>query len=129
MFNYVGSLVTNTDETETETKSRNVAGSKYYRIPGHSLKNIYIYIRNYIKRTSLLRRPNLTYRVESWTRKNKLEKTLVTWEMKILRKKYGPAYDCSYWRIQINQEIYNQFYYTGIVTVNKVRRLVRVCGT
>jgi hypothetical protein len=53
---------------------------------------------------------------------------LMTWERKILRKKYGPAYENSYWRIKMNKEIYNQFQYPGTVTVIKVRRLERLYG-
>jgi hypothetical protein len=81
-----------------------------------------------MKSTSLTVRPNLTYGVESWTLKNKLERALMTWERKILRKKYGLAYERSYWRIKMDQEIYTQFQYPGIVTVIKVRILERLCG-
>lgn len=51
----------------------------------------------------------------------------MTRERKILRKKYGPTYESSYWKIKTNQEIYNQFYYPGTVTViGNALRVVRV---
>ena len=51
----------------------------------------------------------------------------MTWDRKILRKKCGPAYGSSYWRINMNQENCNQFTYPGTVTAIKVRRLERMC--
>jgi hypothetical protein len=50
----------------------------------------------------------------SLTRKG--EGILLTWERKIFRKIYGPTYENGYWRIKINQEIYNKFKSPDIVT-------------
>jgi hypothetical protein len=54
---------------------------------------------------------------------NKMERVLMTWERKILRKIYALTYENGYWRIKINQEIYNTFKSPDIVTVIKVCRL------
>jgi hypothetical protein len=34
-----------------------------------------------------------------------MEKMLMTWERKILRKIYGPTYENGHWRIKINSEL------------------------
>jgi hypothetical protein len=52
-----------------------------------------------------------------------MERGLMTWERKILRKIYGPTYENGYWRIKMNQEIYNKFKFPNIVNVIKVCRL------
>ena len=36
-------------------------------------------------------RPAVTYGAETWTVTNKIEKMLMTWERKIVRKIYGPT--------------------------------------
>jgi hypothetical protein len=38
-------------------------------------------------------RPILTYAAESWALTNKVERALMTWGRKILRKIYGPTYE------------------------------------
>jgi hypothetical protein len=47
-------------------------------------------------------RPVVTYGAESWTLTNKIERALVAWQRKVLRKMYGPAYECGYWRKKMN---------------------------
>jgi hypothetical protein len=42
MFKYVGPLVTNINEVETEIKAKIIAGNKCYHAPGHMLKKRYI---------------------------------------------------------------------------------------
>jgi hypothetical protein len=41
----------------------------------------------------------------------------------ILRNIYGSIYENIYWRMKMNQQIYNKFKSPDIVTVIKVRRL------
>ena len=62
----------------------------------HSVR-VYLY-KTIIKRIS-------TYGAESWTLRNKIEKSLMTWERKILRKVCGLTYENGSWRIKMNQEI------------------------
>jgi ubiquitin-protein ligase len=52
-----------------------------------------------------------------------MERDLMTWERKILRKIYGTTYENGYWRIEMNQEIYNKFKPPNILIAIKVRRL------
>jgi hypothetical protein len=55
---------------------------------------------------------------------NKMESYLMIWARKILRKIYGPTYGNSYWRIKINQEIYNKFKPQDIAFIIKVHAQV-----
>jgi hypothetical protein len=68
-------------------------------------------------------RPIVTFGAESWTITNKMERVFMTWERKILRKPYGPTYENGYWRIKMNQEIYNKFKSPNTLTAIKVCRL------
>jgi hypothetical protein len=94
MFKYLGSLITNTNQVEVEIKARNIAGNKCYRALGHLLTQA---LRVGLYTTVI--RPIVTYGAESWTLKNEMERVLMTWERKILRKIYGPTYENGYWRI------------------------------
>jgi hypothetical protein len=60
---------------------------------------------------------------ETWTLTNKMEKMLMTWERKILRKIYGPTCENGHSRIKINSELERKYRSQDIVSVIKVRRL------
>jgi hypothetical protein len=65
----------------------------------------------------------VVYGREAWTVTNKMEKMLMTWERKILRKIYGLTYENGHWRIKINSELESKYKSQDIVSVIKVRRL------
>jgi transcription termination factor 2 len=65
----------------------------------------------------------VTYGAETWTLTNKIEKKLMTWERKILRKTCGPTKENGQWRIKTNSELITKYKSQGIVTVIKIRRL------
>jgi hypothetical protein len=48
---------------------------------------------------------------------NKMEKMLMTWERKILRKIYFPTYENGHWRIKINSELEIKYESQDIVSV------------
>jgi hypothetical protein len=52
----------------------------------------------------------VTYGAKSWTLTNKMERVLMLWERKILRKIYGPTYANGCCRRKMNQKIYNNLY-------------------
>ena len=60
---------------------------------------------------------------ETWTLTSKIEKMLMTWERKILRKIYGPTKENGQWRIETNAELITKYKSQDIVTVMKIRRL------
>ena len=68
-------------------------------------------------------RPTVTYGAETWTLTNKVEKMLMTWERKILRKIYGPTKENGQRRIKTNSELCNKYKDQDIVAVIKIRRL------
>jgi hypothetical protein len=54
---------------------------------------------------------------------SKMEKMLMTWERKILRKIYGPTKDNGQWKIKMNAELMAKYKAPNIVNVIKIRRL------
>ena len=68
-------------------------------------------------------RPAVTYGAETWTLTNRIEKMLITWERKIVRKIYGPTKENGRWRIKTNLELMTKYKSQDIVTVIKIRRL------
>ena len=65
----------------------------------------------------------MTYGAETWTLTNKIEKMIMTWERKIVRKIYGPTKENGQWRIKTNLELMNKYKSQDIVMVIKIRRL------
>jgi hypothetical protein len=49
------------------------------------------------------------YGAEAWSLTNKMEKLLMTWERKILRKLYGPTHENGHWGIIINFELEDKY--------------------
>jgi hypothetical protein len=68
-------------------------------------------------------RPIVIYGAEAWTLTNKIEKMLMTWERKILRKTYGPTYESGHWRMKINSELESKYQSQDIISVIKVQKL------
>ena len=54
---------------------------------------------------------------------SKIEKMLMTWERKLLRKIYGPTKENGQWRIKTNEELRIKYKSQDIVTIIKIRRL------
>ena len=64
----------------------------------------------------------MTYGAETWTLINKIEKMLMTWERKILRKIYGPTKENGQRRIKTNLELITKYKSQDIVPVLKIRK-------
>ena len=54
---------------------------------------------------------------------SEMEKMLMTWERKILRKIYGPRKENGQWTIKTNEELMTKYKAPDIVNVMKIRRL------
>jgi hypothetical protein len=65
----------------------------------------------------------VTYGAETWTLASKIEKMLMAWERKILRKIYGPTKENGQWRIKTNAELITKYKYQYVITVIKTQRL------
>ena len=68
-------------------------------------------------------RPAVTYGAETWTMTNIVEKMLMTWESKIMRKIYGPKKENGQWRIKTILELITKYKCQDIATVIKIRKL------
>jgi len=51
----------------------------------------------------------VTYGAETWTVTSKMEKMLMTWERKTLRKIYEPTKENGQWRIKMNAELMTKY--------------------
>ena len=119
---YLGAVMRSLNEIETEIKSKNAVGNKRYYALGPIIKRstsqsikIHLY--------KMIIRPAVTYGADTWTLTSKIEKMLITWERKILRKIYGPTKENGQWRIKTNEELRTKYKSPDIVTVIKIRRL------
>jgi hypothetical protein len=69
------------------------------------------------------RRKHELFGYVTWTMTSKIEKTLMTWEKKILRKIYGPTKENGQWSIKTYAELITKYKSQDIITVIKIRRL------
>ena len=121
-FKYLGAVMTSLNDIETEIKSKTAVGNKCYFALGPILKRRSISQSIKIHLYKTITRPAVTYGAETWTLTSKIEKTLMTWERKILRKIYGPTKENGQWRIKTNEELRTKYKSQDIVTVIKIRR-------
>jgi hypothetical protein len=68
-------------------------------------------------------RPAVTHGSETWCLTANEERSIRTWERKLLRKIYGPAYDNGIWRIRTNKELMALYQELDIVAEIKKPRL------
>ena len=122
-FKYLGSVITNTNEIETEIKSKLATGNKYYHALGSILRKRNIKQSIKIRLYKTVIRPAVIYGAETWTLTSKTKKRLMAWERKILRKIYGPTKEDGQWRIKTNLELMTKYRSQNIVNIIKVRRL------
>ena len=85
-------------------------------------KKIYIAV-NQIRFYKTIIRPAVTFGAETCTLQNKIEKILMTWERKMLKKMYGPTKENGQWRTRTNLELKTKSKSQDIVTVIMIRRL------
>ena len=98
-------------------------GNKCYYALGPILKRRSISQSIKIRLYKTIIRPAVPYGAETWTLTSKIEKMLMTWERKILRKMYGPTKENGQWRIKTNEELRTKYKSQDILTVIKIRRL------
>ena len=122
-FKYLGWVITSGNDIETEIKSKIAVGNKCYHAlrPILTKRTISQSIKTRLYKTVI--RPTVTYAAETWTLTNNVEKMLMTWERKILRKIYGPTKENGQSRIKTNSELRNKYKDQDIVAVIKIRRL------
>ena len=90
-FKYLGTVMTSLNEIETEIKSKTAVGNKCYYALGPILYRGSISQAIKIRLYKTIIRPAVTHGAETWMLTSKIEKILMTWKRKILRKMYGPT--------------------------------------
>jgi hypothetical protein len=85
-FKYLGAMITSLNDTETEIKSTIAVGNKCCYALGTVLKRRSISQSIKIRLYKTIIRSVVIYGAETWTVTSKMEKMLMTWERKILRK-------------------------------------------
>jgi hypothetical protein len=89
----VGSLVTENSENSTEIKIRISAGKRCYFSLVKLLKSRVVARNTKVRMYRTIIRPVITYGSETWCLTANDERSLRTWERKVLRKICGPVYD------------------------------------
>jgi hypothetical protein len=120
---YLGAMMTSLNDLETEIKSKIAAGNKCYYALGPILKRRSISQSIKICLYKTIIRPVVTNGAATRTLTSKIEKMLMTWERKILRKIYGPTKENGQWRIKTNAELITKYKAQDIVNVVKIQRL------
>jgi hypothetical protein len=122
-FKYLGSLVTENSENSTEIKIRIAAGNRCYFSLIKLLKSRAVARNTKVRMYRTIIRPVVTYGSETWYLTANDNRSLRTWERKMLRKIYGPVYDNGIWRIRTNKELMALHQELDIVAEIKKARL------
>jgi hypothetical protein len=125
-FKCLGSIMTSLNDIETEIKSKIALGNKCYHALGSTIKRRSISQSIKIRLYKTTIRPAVIYGAETWILTSRIEKMLMTWERKILRKTYGPTKEKGQWRNRNNAELITKYKSQNIVTVIKIRRMERL---
>jgi hypothetical protein len=91
-FKYLGSLVTKNSEKFTEIKIRIAAGNRCYFSLIKLLKSRAVARNTKVRMYRTIIRPVVAYGSKTWCLTASDERSLRTWERKVLRKIYGPVY-------------------------------------
>jgi hypothetical protein len=68
-------------------------------------------------------RPVVTYACETWILKETITNRLMVFEIKILRKIFGPTYENGSWRLKTNQEVNKIIKHKNIINFARAQRL------
>jgi hypothetical protein len=115
--------VTENSENSTEIKIRIAAGSRCYFSLIKLLKSRAVARNTKVRMYRTIIRPVVTYGSETWCLTANDERSLQTWETKVLRKIYGPVYDNGIWRIRTNKEMMALYQELDTVAEIKTARL------
>jgi hypothetical protein len=120
-FQYLGNIISNTNNDNKCTKERIMMGNKAY-YANRQLFNISLISRSSkLQVNHTLVCPVATYGSESWTLTMQEERALAVFERKILWKIYGPVRENKLWRIRQNDELEDIIKRENIVRFIKVK--------
>jgi len=120
---YLESVMTGLNDIDSDVKIKIAVSNKCYYALGPILKRRSISQSIKICLYKTIIRPTVVYGAETWTLTSKIEKMLMTWERKVLRKIYGPTKENGQWIIKTNAELITKYKSQDIVTVIKTQRL------
>ena len=122
-FKYLGSLITENSDNNTDIKARIMAGNRSYYLILPLLRSKAISRTTKIRMYKTIIRPVLLYGSEAWCLTANDEKNL-------LRKKFGPICVAGYWRSRTNEEVRQLYGGLGIVTEIKKKKMemTGTCG-
>ena len=109
-FKYLGSIVSERNELDTEINERIAGGNRCYHALASVMKSRTISRRTKIRTYNIVIKPTVLYGCETWTLTKQREKRLEIFENNILRRILGPVYDEEEgrWRRRHNREIRDQ---------------------
>ena len=116
MFYLTLSVGNSKGSSQTEIKSKIAVSNKCYYALGPILKRRSISQSIKICLSKTIIRPTMIYGAETWAVSSKIEKMLMTWERKILRKLYGPTKENGQWRIKTNPVLITNYKSQDIMT-------------
>jgi hypothetical protein len=122
-FKYLGSLITERNETSIEIKARIAAGSKCYCALQPLLRSKLISRALKLRLYKGVIRPTVTYVSETWCLTQAAGDMLRVWGRKVLRKIFGAVSENGTWRPRTNKEIADLYKEPDIVTEIKRNRL------
>lgn len=122
---YLGTIVTEKNETDKEIAARIVSGNKCFYGLSKILGSRSLSFEMKKELYTTLIRPVIIYGAETWTLRKNEEKKLQVFERKILRKIFGPVKDSETgeWRVRKNNELESLFKKENIVNTIRNRRL------
>jgi hypothetical protein len=122
-FKYLGSLITENNDNNTEIKARIMAGNKSHYSVLPLLRSKAVSRTTKIRMYKTIIRPVLLYGSEAWCLMANGEKNLCIWERKVLRKIFGLKCVAGNWRRKTNEEVKQLYGELDIVTEIKKGRL------
>jgi len=122
-FKYLGSMITEHRDNNTEIKARITAGNSSYYSVLPLLRSKAVSRTTKIRMYKTIIRPVVLYGSEAWCLTANGEKILCIWERKVLRKIFGQICVAGYWRSRTNEEVRQLYRELDIVTEIKTGRL------
>ncbi|XP_076043754.1 uncharacterized protein LOC143026858 [Oratosquilla oratoria] len=106
-FKYLGSIVDDDNNMETEVKSRIALADRCFYSLQKVLGRANISKKTTLKTSNTITKPVLLYKCETWSRTKRMEHYLSVFENKVFRKIFGPVYDVDEqaWRRRHNHEL------------------------
>jgi hypothetical protein len=120
---YLGAIVTNDSENETEIKKRIVSANRCYFSLSKLMKSKRITRTTKIRLSKTLIIPILTYGSETWTLTKNSEELLERFERKVIREIFGAIEENGEWRRRYNRELYLLYNDIRVVQRIKIERL------